>query len=197
MRAAGSGDAAELGRIQVQTWRTAYATTVPAHVLAQVTEDLAAQRWADAVQSPPSPAHHVLLANETDHVVGFVAVAPSDDEDASEQTVAIEPLLVEPRWGRRGHGSRLLSAAVAHARTDGAIAATTWLLAGDVASGRFFASAGWAVDGAARTLDMDGQPVDEIRLRTDLTESDVDCPESDVDCPESGEDNPASGVDGR
>lgn len=181
VREARARDADEIGRIQVATWRTAYARAVPAHVLAQVTEELAAAQWRAAVETPPSPAHHVLVAYERDWTVGFAAVAPSDDEGAGRTTATVEPLLVEPRWGRRGHGSRLLAAAVAHARADGATTATTWLLVRDTASLAFFGSAGWERDGTARSLDMDGQPVDELRLHTDLTESAVDDPASGVD----------------
>ena len=46
--------------------------------------------------------------------------------DASH-TAQIAPLLVEPRWGRRGHGSRLLAAAVDHARADGFTRLITWV----------------------------------------------------------------------
>src|SRR5689334_23769018 len=40
----------------------------------------------------------------------------------------INTLLVEPRWGRRGHGSRLLAAAVDLAREEGFTRALTWTL---------------------------------------------------------------------
>ena len=55
----------------------------------------------------------MLVALEQDNVVGFAALAPADPQaDEPDATVAVGPILVEPRWGRRGHGSRLMAAAV-------------------------------------------------------------------------------------
>jgi GNAT superfamily N-acetyltransferase len=48
--------------------------------------------------------------------------------------MAITALLVEPRWGRRGHGSRLLAAVVDLARTGGFRTGVTWVLQADTAS---------------------------------------------------------------
>jgi GNAT superfamily N-acetyltransferase len=76
--------------------------------------------------------------------------------------------LVEPRWSRRGHGSRLLAACVDHWRSDGFIRALAWAFAADSTYQAFLTSAGWQHDGAARALDMDGTLVDQVRLHTEL-----------------------------
>jgi GNAT superfamily N-acetyltransferase len=172
VRPARSGDAGEIGRIQLDTWRTAYGSILPAPVLAGLSADGAAQVWSAAISSPPTPRHHVLVAMEGEQRVGFVALAPADDlepEDADpDTTVAIAPILVEPRWGRRGHGSRLLAAAVDHARRDGATRAIAWIPEGDAVSREFLLSAGWAPDGLARALDTGAGELREIRLHTSL-----------------------------
>jgi GNAT superfamily N-acetyltransferase len=107
--------------------------------------------------------------------VGFVALGPADDlepgDPEPDTTVAIALLLVEPRWGRRGHGSRLLAAAVDHARADGATRAIAWIPEGDTVTRDFLLSAGWAPDGLARALDTGAGELREIRLHTMLTES--------------------------
>ena len=73
------------------------------------------------------------------------------------------PLLVEPRWGRRGHGSRLLAAVADIALGNGVARLQTWLLEPDSVSAGFLESAGWAPDGWARTLDTGAEPVHEVR----------------------------------
>lgn len=172
VRAARPEDVPEIARIQVETWRVAYAASLPAAVLESITPETATPAWAAAVGSPPSPRHHVLVAQEQRWLVGFVALAPADDleeEDPEPQTTAqIGPLLVEPRWGRRGHGSRLLAAAVDHARADGMTRAITWIPDADVASRDFFASAGWQPDGYAHLLDTGAGDLREIRLHASL-----------------------------
>jgi len=80
----------------------------------------------------------------------------------------VTDLLVEPRWGRRGHGSRLLAASVDLWRTDRFTTALAWAFDADAAMRAFLTSAGWELDGATRALDVDGLLVPQIRLHTSL-----------------------------
>jgi len=174
VRPARPGDVPEIARIQVETWRAAYHAILPAAVLESLTVEAAVPAWTAAVTEPPTPRHHVLVALEQQWVVGFTAVAPADDlEDGDpdpDATALIGPLLVEPRWGRRGHGSRVLAAAVDHARDDGQRRAIAWLPTADSASLDFFRSAGWEADGYARVLDTGAGEVRELRLHASLEE---------------------------
>jgi GNAT superfamily N-acetyltransferase len=171
VRAARSADVPEIARIQVDTWRTAYKRFLPESVLAALDVTAAAQAWEAAVVSPPSPAHHVLVATESTYTVGFVAVGPSAEEDARPGEAEVAALLVEPRWGRRGHGSRLLAAAVDFLREDGVTGMVAWVPDGDRASTGFYESAGWEPDGTSRILEADGGSVRETRWHVALEES--------------------------
>jgi GNAT superfamily N-acetyltransferase len=168
VRTARLGDVPEIARIQVDTWRTAYRRFLPESVLAALDVTAAAQAWEAAVVSPPSPAHHVLVATEGTYTVGFAAVGPSEEEDARPGEAAVAALLVEPRWGRRGHGSRLLAAAVDFLRQDGVTGLVAWVPDGDRASSAFYESAGWEPDGTARVLEADGGSVREMRWHVAL-----------------------------
>lgn len=167
VRPARAADVAEIARIQIDTWRAAYADFLPTEALAAVTTDLATAQWTAAVHDAPSPQHRVLVAQERDSVVGFAAAEP-DPDDPDAEVIAI--MLVEPRWGRRGHGSRMLAAVVDLARQDGVQRLTAWVFERDRASVGFYESAGWSRDGWTRTLDAADTPVREVRLHTDLTE---------------------------
>jgi GNAT superfamily N-acetyltransferase len=173
VRPAVADDAAEIGRIQVDTWRTAYLEVVPAAVLDAVSTDAATAQWAAAISAPPTPRHHVLVALEQHWRVGFAALGPADDLEADDPepatTAALAVLLVEPRWGRRGHGSRLLAAAVDHARADGMTRAVAWIPEGDTVTREFLISAGWAPDGLVRALDTGAGELREIRLHSVLS----------------------------
>lgn len=172
VRPARPGDVADIGRVQLSTWQTAYASVVPARLLDGLTASEVGERWAEAVGDPPSGRHGVLVALEGGLVVGFAAVAPAADDDLDPaSTGEVVALLVEPRWGRRGHGSRLLAAAVETLRGHGWTTAVAWVLESDAVSRGFYASAGWAPDGAPRTLDVDGRFVSEGRLHTSLVEA--------------------------
>ena len=168
VRPARPDDAVEIARVQVVTWRTAYRALLPAAVLDDWDAGTATESWRAAVASPPTPAHGVLVALERNSVVGFTAFGPAElaaDErsDPTGPTTELSTLLVEPRWGRRGHGSRLLAAVADVAGRGGATRLQVWLPEADGVSAGFYASAGWAPDGWARTLDTGAAPLREIR----------------------------------
>lgn len=170
-------DAAGIARVQVVTWRTAYRSVLPAAVLDEWDADTAEALWRTAVTRPPTPAHGVLVALEQNTVVGFAAFGPPEltaDErpDPAGPTTEISTLLVEPRWGRRGHGSRLLAAVADLAASSGAARLQAWLLEDDHVSTGFYESAGWAPDGWARTLDTGDAPLREVRWHALLTSED-------------------------
>ncbi|MFC8849333.1 MULTISPECIES: GNAT family N-acetyltransferase [unclassified Micromonospora] len=176
VRPARPEDAGEIARIQLATWRVAYRRILPRHVLDNLDEEYLARRWSAAVQEPPSGAHRVLVAveqAEQSYLVGFAASGPADAESLAPNepaealgpgVVAVTDLLVEPRWGRRGHGSRLLAASVDLWRSDGFGRALAWAFDADAATRKFLTGAGWEPDGAARALDVDDMLVDQLRL---------------------------------
>ncbi|TFV86869.1 GNAT family N-acetyltransferase [Blastococcus sp. CT_GayMR16] len=182
VRPALPADAAEIARIQVVTWRTAYRSVLPAAVLDDWDADAAESTWRAAITAPPTPGHGVLVALERNTLVGFAAfgppeLTPGETQDAAGYTTEVSTLLVEPRWGRRGHGSRLLSAVADLAESGGAARLQVWLLEDDGVSTGFYESAGWAPDGWARTLDTGDAPLREVRWHA-LLGPETDMPEA-------------------
>jgi len=182
VRRARPGDATEIARIQLATWRHAYRRILPRDVLDRIDEGWVAQKWLTSIEAPPSPRHRVLVAVEQadqSYLVGFVAAGEADeaslapDEDPATvlrpDVASVTDILVEPRWGRRGHGSRLLAAATDHWRDDGFVTAVAWAFEADPAMRAFLTSAGWEPDGASRALDVDDLLVPQLRLHTALT----------------------------
>jgi GNAT superfamily N-acetyltransferase len=185
VRPARPGDAAEVARIQLATWRVAYRRMLPGQVLDQVSEDFLRQRWLEAITGPPTARHRVLIAVEQaaqEYLVGFLASGPSDEDQA---VAAVTELLVEPRWGRRGHGSRLLAAAVDLWRSDGLESAKMWIFERDVAMSKFLTSAGWAPSGLYRELDVDDLLVPQVEMHVSLS-LDVSASEAAVTPSEPG-----------
>lgn len=208
VRPARPEDAGEIARIQLSTWRTAYRRLLPRHVLDQLDEEWMAQQWREAVLSPPSDRHRLLVAVEQadqSYLVGFLAAGPPDEaalapeENPSvlgDDVAAITDLLVEPRWGRRGHGSRLLSAAVDFWRQDGFDTAVAWAYEQDKATINFLTSAGWRPDGAARALDVEDLLVPQVRLHVSLPAAGEDRPEGGpVDRPGAESDSVEEGAE--
>ena len=171
VRPARAADAEAIAGVQLVTWRTAYRSLLPPEVLDDWDEPAAVAAWRAAVVTPPTPGHTVLVALDGAAVAGFAAVAPAElaagerptpDGATSEVTA----LLVEPRWGRRGHGSRLLAAAVDLAAAQDVVRLQMWVPEADEVTSRFLAQAGWAADGWARTLDAGSTTVRQLRWHT-------------------------------
>ncbi|GGI74707.1 N-acetyltransferase [Saccharopolyspora subtropica] len=171
VRVAVPEDAAEITRIQLTTWRTAYAELLPAEVLDGLDSEATERQWYETLTSGPAA---VLVATEGPWVVGFCAAGPAPEAEAAAadgavpsdlaEVALVSALLVEPRWGRRGHGGRLLGAMAQRLAAQGATRGITWVPEADTASMAFFRSAGWAPDGTVRTLDAGGRPLRELRL---------------------------------
>lgn len=180
VREARSQDADEIGRILVDTWRQAYDRILPASVLADLDYAQAAQSWRSAITDPPGAGHQVFTAYERsstgETIVGFLAIAPpAEDEQAiAAPTAEVATVLVEPRWARRGHGSRLLSAAVAIAAAGKADHLICWIPLQDKATASFLQSAGWDRDGWTRTLDASGTDLIQQRFATNISQSAAD-----------------------
>ena len=167
VRPARPGDAAGVARVQLATWQEAYADVLPAAALALDEADVRAA-WEHAIGTPPSPHHRVLVALDADEVAGFAACEPAADEDLVTPAAELTAFLVDPRWGRRGHGSRLLAAAVDLWREEQVAEAVSWVFETDQVVEGFLTAAGWGPDTAERTLEAEGTEVRQRRWHTGL-----------------------------
>ena len=166
-------DLTAIGRVQAATMLASlkaghaaeHGAPLPEGVRAMIAAPVIAAGWETAVAEPPSPEHHVLVAttaegDSTDRtVVGLLGLAPTQSMDAEghvDETgvhaVEVTALGVERDSQRRGHGSRLLAAAVDLARQDGAKALVAWAVRGDESVSRLLTSVGMAPTGAHRVL---------------------------------------------
>lgn len=161
-------EAADVAGVQAHAWGDAYADLLPAVVLARL-EPSARAQWEEAIDRPPSAAHHVLVALAGGAVVAFAATAPAEPQDGGPTEVGtLEVLAVDPPRRGEGHGSRLLQAVADTLRTDGFRSAVCWLPEPDAAQQRFLTDAGWGADGARRELDMGASTLTQVRLHTAL-----------------------------
>ncbi len=159
VRPATVDDARIVAELQLLVWRQAFATVLPAAAL-DIDPDRHASSWAERIaQGGP-----VLLAVEGGEPVGFAALgADVNRRNLLDPTGEIEVLHVVPRWGRRGHGGRLLVSATAELRRLGAASGRWWIPQVDTVTARFLTGAGWSEDGLRRELDTGGAPLVEVR----------------------------------
>ncbi|MGB3186420.1 MAG: GNAT family N-acetyltransferase [Ornithinimicrobium sp.] len=161
-------DTPAIGAVQAETFAAAYALILPSQALDQFHPDAFARAWREALTTPPSTAHRVLVACAGDQVVGFAAIGPSADTDGAAPGSAgeVSVLCVHPAARRAGHGSRLLNASADTLTAAGFQAMSGWVLADDDSTRAFATAAGLSPDGAwrDRIVGPDGETVREVRL---------------------------------
>ena len=145
------------------------------------------QLWDRALTAPPAARYRVLVACANDQIVGFATTSPSADPDADEAADgSLDELAIDPPARRRGHGSRLLHAAVDTLRADGFRYGRCWVTTQDDEVRRFLTAAGWAADGASREIGTDDAAIrlKQVRLHTDLSgDPDADLSDATADPP--------------
>ena len=169
VRIAWADDAAAIAELQLRTWQEQYADVLPPEALPQ-DSGAAASAWHEALRRPQDARNRVLVALERNRVCGFAIVGPASDPDCDPVVDGeMQELTVAPDERGKGHGSRLLQAAVDTMLADRFTRAVTWTLSTDDATRVFLSEAGWAPDGGHRTLDLDGTgttQVKQVRLHT-------------------------------
>lgn len=145
-------DAVTMAAIQLDVWRTAYSPFLPVEVVDALDLSSTTAAWTRAVGA--TGGAHLLVATEGTEVTGFAAGTGGE--------VAV--VLVAPRWGRRGHGGRLLGTVAHLLRQGGAERAQVWVADADEASLRFYPRHGWHADGTVRTSHHGAQVLRELRL---------------------------------
>jgi ribosomal protein S18 acetylase RimI-like enzyme len=164
-------DVDELARINVETWRAAYAGILPAERLDM---DLAEyrSRWADNVTTG-RPGVGFLLVEHDGLVAGYAVFGGyrvQQDADPNEDLTALGELYaiyVDPPRQGRGLGRALHDVAMAALAVDHDRAAV-WVLAENTSALRWYEGRGWSRDGATSLFEAAGQPLPEVRLRRPL-----------------------------
>ncbi|HMU35206.1 MAG: GNAT family N-acetyltransferase [Nocardioidaceae bacterium] len=171
VRVGWSDDAPAIAEIQVSAWRATYAEVLPGELLDQLDAGEIAEVWAQSLTQSTDARNRVLVGLERNTVRGFCVTGPCPDPDADPIRVGeISDLTVDPEHLGNGHGSRLMQAAVDTLVADHFEIANVWVNSEADALRKFLESAGWAPDGAHRTLELisgDAQ-VKQVRLHTTI-----------------------------
>jgi GNAT superfamily N-acetyltransferase len=175
VRIAWADDAPAIAEVQLRAWPDLYGELLPSEAIPSGTEALeqASAAWRGSLTTPGDARNRVLVALERNRVVGFAITGPAADPDCDPVGDGeLQDLTVDPDERGKGHGSRLLQAAVDTLVADRFTRAVTWVLSADDDLRQFLDQAGWAPDTAHRELDLDGSGatlVKQVRLHTALS----------------------------
>jgi len=161
VRRATVADAPAMGRLHVRAWQAAYRGHMPDDYLDGLRASERAAGWERAL-GRDRPRSAVLVAELDGEVVGFAALGPAEDPEGAGELYAIN---VDPdHWGT-GAGPTLLEAVQGELARLGFAETVLWVLPANARARHFYERAGWASDGAERTVDVLGVTVPEVRYR--------------------------------
>jgi ribosomal protein S18 acetylase RimI-like enzyme len=154
-------DALALGLVHVRAWQAAYRGQMPDDYLDGLRAEERAAGWERGLRRDRA-RDPVLVAERDGCVVGFAVVGAAEDPRGAGELYAIN---VDPdHWGT-GAGRALLMAAQAELARLGYAEVVLWVLPGNHRARRFYEAAGWVVDGAERSAEVQGVVVPEVRYR--------------------------------
>ena len=126
VRRAQTDDCAGLARVQVDSYRTAYAGLVPEDYLAQFTYEEQEQDWRDWLVSHPSD---ILYVAESDRgeIMGYALGRPGQSNIAPYDSELLA-LHVRRAYQRQGIGRELLAAMAGELKLQGCLSLMLWVL---------------------------------------------------------------------
>ncbi len=154
VRKAAAPDARAIGAVYRRSWQAAYRNLVPDAFLDALTDENCAPNAVDPGRN--------LVAEREGAVVGVVSFGPARDA-AFEDWGELRAIYVLPdAWGT-GCGVALFSGAAQALREMGYEKIYLWVLAGNLRARKFYEKAGMRESGAARSVEIGGSSVGEVR----------------------------------
>jgi ribosomal protein S18 acetylase RimI-like enzyme len=166
VRTALPSDAEVIARIHTHSWQHAYRGIFPDDYLTGLQWQPRKNFWQGELTSPPD-GQSVLLAEQDNTVVGFVAVGYARDDDLPDHSSEIYAIYVAPSAWSTGAGSALLNKAV-ETLTDLPAAPdliTLWVLKDNRRARSFYERNNFQPDGSSQQVERGQVTVVEIRYR--------------------------------
>ena len=168
VRPATALDADSIAQVHVRSWKSAYRGLVPREYLVGLSVDQRTDVWSEILSSARPPESGVLVLDDADTLVGFLAYGPSRDVETAEATGEVGAIyLLEQVWGRGG-GLLLMEEGLKMLRAAAYRSAILWVLRTNERARRFYEAGGWQADGAEKLEDRAGFSLDEVRYKLDL-----------------------------
>ena len=169
VRRATADDAAAMARVQAQSWQVAYRGIVADEIIARVVEnERTLSERLRAGLGDPNGRRTGGVGVRGEAIVGMAIAGPSRDAAAGDEVAELYAIYLDPDMIGTGIGRDLLQAVVADLRRLRFIEATLWVLTANPRARRFYARAGWRLDGATKRAEAPGGVLDVVRYRLPL-----------------------------
>lgn len=134
IRHAQQPDVMRIAEIHVRAWQRAYRGVVSDSYLDALSIAAHEAMWTKNLGDPGA---YVLVAEESDRVIGWLAGGRSRDSDADAKTAEMYAIYVDPSYWRCGTGRMLWNRTEAHFTSLGRTRVTLWVFETTDPRGRF------------------------------------------------------------
>ena len=164
IRVAEERDVEELSALHIATWRAAYRGLMSDELLDGLDLDARVRKWRDNIAGQdPDSGPCTIVAHRDGELLGFGGWGPCRDDDADDGIGEIYAAYVRPdHWGS-GVGYALMRKLLEHLSDKRE--AWLWVLRGNERASSFYERQGFSFDGAEKTAEFFGYPLDEVRMR--------------------------------
>lgn len=167
VRLAAPEDAEDIGRIRVKAWQAAYRDVMPRKYLDSL-DPRANLDELGAILRSSQPSLVVRVVQQGGDVVAF-SILGRPRFQASDDTLELWAVNVEPRHWSKGVGRALVRQSLDDARSGGATTLELWCIPTNRRACGLYESCGFVLTGQDRTtLALTGHPLHEVAYRTVL-----------------------------
>lgn len=155
-------DCPALARINVASWRAAYASLFPAEYLASLCVADREASWRGIIETSAS---RTLAARRGGEVLGYITFGACRDAGAAKTRGEVWALYVAPAAWSSGAGWALWQAARVRLLHRGCEDVSLWVLSGNERGQRFYRSVGFEQEaGSAQRFERGGATLTEVKL---------------------------------
>ncbi len=165
IRPAKTADAANIARVHIAAWQSAYAGLFPDDFLMSLSLESREAQW---VWTLTGSTNKTAVAERDGKIVGFVSYGPAHDDDCDPELVAeIIAIYVDPdSWGNQ-IGTMLYEFAADDLSGQSFVVVTLWVLEANARARRFYERRGFELDGKTSTNSL-GPPLQVVGYRREL-----------------------------
>ena len=146
VREAKIADVAEIARVNIDTWRTAYRKIIPEAYLEKLSYEKRESSWLEIISTAENNTHFVYVAeNKSGKVVGFAAGGRERSGKYMYQGELFAIYILE-EYQRQGIGRQLVRSVVVNLTELGLNSMLVWVLGGNSACKFYEALGGEKVD---------------------------------------------------
>jgi L-amino acid N-acyltransferase YncA len=154
-------DARAVAEIHVMTWRSAYASILPAAYLASLSVERREAMWSECIAAGTP---ELLVAKDRDSIQGWLNFGPSRDEGASRTEAEVWAIYVAPEFWSTGTGRKLWLRAKGLMLEQGFRSCSLWVFPQNARAIKFYCAVGFVPDPAPpKSFELGGTQLEEVR----------------------------------